>query len=262
MVVLCIGEPNCLSGEARSRTEICIQEVQMKLFRAVAAANENIVSVIYGGRPLDLVEVSQKSKAVLFTWLPGSLGGEGVADLLFGRAYPSAKLSITMPYNVGQCPIYYNCLPTNKGFGQRGSFFSSHYMDAPTTPLYPFGHGLTYTKFEYSDITLSSDKLTKNSTITASVTITNVGKCEGSEVVQMYIHDVAATLISRPIKELKGFEKITLAPGQSKTVSFEINEPMLRFYNADMQYASEKGKFDLFIGESSASNKITSFELV
>ena len=260
-VVLCIGEPSCLSGESRSRTEICIQEVQMKLFRAVSAVNQNVISVVYGGRPLDLVEVSQKSKAVLFTWLPGSLGGEGIADLLFGRACPSAKLSITMPYNVGQCPIYYNCLPTNKGFGKINSFYTSHYVDAPTEPLYPFGHGLTYTKFEYSDITLSNNKLTENEGITASVTITNTGEREGSEVVQMYIHDVAATLISRPVKELKGFEKITLAPGQSKTVSFEITEPMLRFYDADMKYASEKGAFELFIGTSSVSNKKVKFEL-
>ncbi len=262
VVVMCIGEPNCLSGEARSRTEICIQEVQMKLFRAVSAVNQNVVSVVYGGRPLDLVEVSQKSKAVLFTWLPGSLGGEGIADLLFGAAYPSAKLSITMPYNVGQCPIYYNCLPTNKGFGKQSGFFSSHYMDAPTEPLYAFGHGLSYTGFEYSDITLSKDKLTKGEKITASVSVTNTGDREGSEVVQMYIHDIAATLISRPLKELKGFEKITLAPGESKTVSFEITEPMLRFYNADMQYASEKGTFELFIGESSVSNKKVNFELI
>lgn len=261
-VVLCIGEPNCLSGEARSRTEICIQEVQMKLFRAVAAANPNVISVVYGGRPLDLVEVSEKSRAVLFTWLPGSLGGEGVADLLFGAASPSAKLSMTMPWCVGQCPIYYNALPTNKSFGHQSGFFSSHYMDAPTHPLYPFGFGLTYTTFDYSDITLSDSRLTADGCIRASVTVTNTGDREGSEVVQMYTHDVAATLISRPLKELKGFEKITLQPGESRTVTFEIREEMLRFYNADMVYGSEPGVFELFIGTDSKNNKKTTFELV
>lgn len=261
-VVLCIGEPNCLSGEGRSRAEICIQEVQMKLFRAVSAANPNVVSVVYGGRPLDLAEVSQKSRAVLFTWLPGSMGGEGVSDLLFGAATPSAKLSMTMPWCVGQCPIYYNALPTNKNFGTQSSFFQSHYVDAPTKPLYPFGYGLSYTTFAYTDITLSGGTLTADGSLTASVTVTNTGDREGSEVVQMYIHDIAATLISRPLKELKGYEKITLKPGESRTVSFVIREDMLRFYRADMTFGSEPGAFDLFIGTDSENNRKARFELV
>jgi beta-glucosidase len=262
VVVMCIGEPNCLSCEGRSRANIDIQEVQMKLFCAVSAVNSNIVSVVYAGRPLDLVEVSKKSKAVLFAWLTSSFGGEAVSALLFGDETPSGKLSMTMPWCVGQCPIYYNALPTPKEFARPCDFYSSHYMDAPTHPLYVFGHGLSYTSFDYSDITLSSDKLSKDGKITASVTVTNTGDREGDETVQLYIHDIATTLISRPVKELKAFKKITVAPGESKTVSFDIDESMLRFYNIDMEYTSEPGEFDLFIGTSSSENKRTKFTLI
>ena len=259
IVIMAIGEHMDQYGESRSRANPVINEVQMELFRAVKAVNPNVVSVILSGRPLVISEVNENSRAVLYAWAPGSAGCESIAEMLYGITQPSGKLSMSLPRMLGQIPINYAYLPTDHPLyysDKISTAYNTRYTDCPTAPLYEFGFGLSYTKFEYKNLTLSSDKLDENGKITVSVEIENVGDRDGEEVVQMYIRDRFTRFVSRPVKELKDFKRIAVKRGETVTVTFEITEPMLRFFNIDNEYASEKGEFHLFVGSSSADETL------
>ncbi len=262
VVVMPLGEHHEYTGEGACRTEIGIPEHQMELFRKIHAVNPNIVVVNFSGRPLDLREVSRKARAVLQVWFPGTEGGHAIVDTLFGETEPSGRLAMSFPYNVGQTPVYYSELSTGRPHvdGAADGRCVSRYIDAPNKPLYSFGYGLGYTEFTYSYVTLSGAVLARRRTqeesdsgeeqLTASVTLTNIGGRPGTEVVQLYIRDLAGS-VARPRRELKGFQRIRLAPGESRKVSFAITEEMLCFYRADMTYGSEPGSFMVYIGEDS-----------
>ena len=207
--------------------------------------------VLFNGRPLDLRELSKTAKAVLDVWLPGTEGGHAIVDALTGKINPSGKLPMSFPYCVGQVPVHYNEYSTGRPNleGMQGRF-KSKYIDIPNAPLYPFGYGLSYTDFEISPVTLSGDAVTDVQPVRACVTVKNTGKVEGTEVIQLYIQDVAASVV-RPVKELKGFKKVTLCPGEEKKAEFIIDEEMLRFLRADGTVGSEEGKFRVWIGNSS-----------
>ncbi len=260
-VVLLLGEHYLQSGEAASRAMIELPEVQMELFREVYKVNQNIAVALFGGRPLDLREISRKAKAVLEAWLPGTEGGNAVIDLLSGKANPSGKLSMSFPYCVGQVPVHYNMDSTGRPWIPGGQDrCRSRYLDIPNEPLYPFGYGLSYTEFTVSPVVLDRDVLTKDTPLTASVLVKNTGTVPGVEAVQLYIRDEYASVV-RPIKELKGFQKVRLAPGEEREIRFTIDEPMLRFHTADNGFSSETGRFTLYVGQDSATENSTCFEL-
>ncbi|MBS4196764.1 beta-glucosidase BglX [Lederbergia citri] len=262
VVVLALGEHSIQSGEGGSRAAITLPEIQLDLFRKIHEVNQNIVVVLFNGRPLDLKEINEKANAIVEAWFPGTEGGNGIADVLFNDVNPSGKLSMSFPYSVGQIPVYYNSYNTGRPLkkGEAGHRFQSRYTDIPNEPLYPFGFGLSYTEFEYSGLTLDKKLLTQASKLTASITVKNTGDYAGKETVQLYIQDLAGSVI-RPVKELKGIKKIELQPGESKTVEFNITEEMLRFYTASMKFESENGKFKIFIGSNSETEIFEVFEL-
>ena len=261
IVVMPIGEYYLQSGEATSQGDIRIPEPQLVLLREVAKVNDNIVVVLFNGRPLDLREVQENAKAVLEVWLPGTEGGHAIVDVLTGKVNPAGKLPMSFPYCVGQIPVYYNHLETGRpNDPQKKERYLSKYLDIPNEPLYPFGYGLSYTSFTVSDVTLSADKLTEDGEIKASVYIQNTGEMEGSDVLQLYIRDLTAS-VARPVKELKGIEKVSLKPGEKKEISFRITEEMLRFVRADGSYGSEPGKFRVWISDSSDSGMYQEFFL-
>lgn len=261
IVVMALGEDPTLSGEASSRADISIPEIQMELFRKVYEVNPNIVVVLFNGRPLTIRELSEKAKAILEVWLPGTEGGNAIAEVLFGDANPSGKLTMSFPYSVGQVPVYYSEFRTGRPYeGKEGKYFSK-YLDISNDPLYPFGYGLSYTEFEISSVTLDNTNLTKDGSIHASVTVKNTGNFAGKEVIQMYIQDVNAS-VARPVRELKGFQKIELQPGEQRKVTFEITEDMLRFYDIYMNYTSEPGEFHIYIGNCSNTKNDQSFHLL
>tara|TARA_R110002049_G_scaffold202969_1_gene373482 strand:- start:2689 stop:4944 length:2256 start_codon:yes stop_codon:yes gene_type:complete len=250
IVVMVMGEDYDMSGEAASRTNIKLPGSQTKLIKRIreAVPNKKIVLVLMNGRPLDLSEEDTLADAILETWFPGTMGGNGVADVLFGKYNPSGKLTVTFPRNLGQVPIYYNMKNTGRPIPASNPHedYKSHYLDSPNTPLYVFGHGLSYTTFEYSDFKLSASTIGFSDTLTASATITNTGDYDGHEVVQLYLHDRVGS-ITRPVKELKGFEKIFLKKGESKTVTFHITVEDLKFYNSKMEFNVESGEFEIAI---------------
>ncbi len=251
VVVLAIGEHRFQTGEATSRTQIELPHIQLELLRRIAAINKNIVTVLFNGRPLELREVSELSKAVVEAWMPGTEGGHGIMDVLTGAYNPSGKLPMSFPYNAGQLPMSYNHYSSGrpKPDGMRGDY-TCRYLDAPNEPLYPFGYGLSYTSFDISPVVLSSDKMKSGDKVTASVTVKNTGEYEGSETVQLYIRDIAASRV-RPVKELKGFKSVRLIPGEEKKVEFEIDEELLSFFRADGSFDCEPGKFRIWIADSS-----------
>lgn len=259
VVVMPMGEHYLQSGEATSRAMLEVPRVQMELLGEIAKVNENIVVVLFNGRPLDLREISRTAKAVLEVWLPGTEGGHAIVDVLTGKVNPSGKLPMSFPYCVGQVPVCYNEYSTGRpnlpGMKER---FKSKYIDIPNAPLYPFGYGLSYTEFEISPAELNSKGLRDDKPITAKATVKNTGKAAGTEVVQLYLQDVSASVV-RPVKELKGFEKVSLEPGESREVCFTIEEPMLRFLRADGTVGSEAGEFRLWIADSSASGDYQNF---
>ncbi|WP_418603685.1 beta-glucosidase BglX [Hwangdonia sp.] len=250
IVVMVMGEDYDMSGEAASRTNIKIPGSQTKLIKRIreAVPNKKIVLVLMNGRPLDLSEEDTLADAILETWFPGTMGGNGVADVLFGKHNPSGKLTVTFPRNLGQVPIYYNMKNTGRPIPANNpkEDYKSNYLDVPNTPLYPFGHGLSYTTFEYSNFKLSAETTGFSDTLTAMATITNTGDYDGHEVVQLYVHDKVGS-ITRPVKELKGFEKIFLKKGESKTVSFDLSVEDLKFYNSEMKFTVEPGEFEIAI---------------
>ncbi len=250
-VVLCLGEHKDLTGEAGSRTSLDISEGQMELLRKVRQVNPNIVTVLFCGRPLAVKEIAELSKALLVVWMPGTEGGNAIADVLFGDRVPQGKLSMTFPRSLGQVPVYYNHFATGRPNPPHEiHLFRNGYMDEVTAPLYSFGYGLSYTEFAYSEVKLDHREMKSGEQITASVTVTNTGDMSGVETVQLYLRDPSAS-VARPVRSLKGFQKVSLAPGESREVRFSIEEPMLRFYDIDMNYVSEPGRFEVYIGGSS-----------
>lgn len=256
IIVLALGEDMSMSGEAASRQHINVPQVQMDLAYAMKELQKPMVLVLTNGRPLLLEWFEENVDAILETWFLGTEAGNAIADVLVGDYNPSGKLTITFPRNQGQIPIYYNHLNTGRPYvdGMQDKFLS-RYLDGPNAPLYTFGYGLSYTTFEIQNMKLSSNEMTDTDIILVSVQISNTGVVEGTEVVQLYLHDVAAS-IARPVKELKGFERVTLKPGESKTVVFEITEPMLQFFGTNNKRISEAGKFEVFIGNSSEDKKL------
>ena len=251
VIILALGETAAMSGEAASRQSIDIPEPQMQLAYAMKALGKPIILVLTNGRPLLLNWFEENADAIVETWFLGSEAGNAIADIISGDYNPSGKLSMTFPHHPGQIPLYYNHLNTGRPYkeGDKDKFLS-RYLDGPNTPLYPFGYGLSYTQFEISGLALSADAMDKSSEITASVKLRNAGNCGGTEVVQLYLRDVSAS-ISRPVKELKGFKKVYLEPGEEVEVSFVITEPMLRFSNVHNVEVSEPGVFHVMIGNSS-----------
>ena len=268
-VVLVIGEPWSWTGEAASRSSIRIPEEQVALLKQLKKQGKQVAVVLMNGRPLDLSEESELADAILEAWYPGTMGGYAVADVLFGDVNPCGKLSVTFPRNLGQVPIYHYAKNTGRPYVHPEAKYESRYLDVPNEPLYAFGHGLSYTTFEYSDITLeagdSRDKpendvcFKGDEELTARVTVTNTGDREGTEVVQMYIRDLVGS-VTRPVKQLKGFERITLGPGESKEVVFTICKETLSFYRQDMTWGAESGDFNIFIGGASDCTKNASFK--
>lgn len=260
VVVMLLGEHFLQSGEATSRAIIDIPEVQMQLFREIVQVNENVVIVLFNGRPLDLREINLKAKAILEVWLPGTEGGHAIIETLIGKNNPSGKLPMSFPYSVGQVPVYYNEYATGRPY-QKGmpGRFCSKYIDIPNESLFPFGYGLSYTTFLVSDIRLSGTILKENGEITASVEVENTGKRAGEEVIQLYIRDVAASVV-RPVKELKGFQKVLLEPGEKTQITFTLNESMLRFYSGNKKWESEAGVFEIYVGNHSGENRSVQIE--
>lgn len=260
VIVLAIGESAEMSGESSSRTEITIPQSQVDLLNALKKTGKPIAVVLFTGRPLALTNIKDTPDAILNVWFAGSESGNAISDVLFGKVNPSGKLPMTFPRSLGQVPIYYNAKNTGRPLDQKlvdkceYQRFRSNYMDECNTPLYPFGYGLSYTKFNYSDVTVSNANPKGNKTIQASVTVTNTGNYDGAEVVQLYIRDMVGS-ITRPVKELKGFQKVILKKGESKKVTFDITQENLKFYNGDLKYDWEPGEFDIMIGTNSSDVK-------
>lgn len=255
VIVVAAGESAEMSGEASSRSNLDIPGVQKNLIKALLKTGKPVVLVLFTGRPLTLTWENENVPAILNVWFPGSEGPYAIADVLFGDVNPSGKLSATFPQNVGQVPLFYN--HKNTGRPLRGPWFQkfqSNYLDVSNDPLYPFGYGLSYTSFNYSEVELSTTKAKGNQSVTASVTLTNTGPYEGKEVVQLYIRDIVGS-ITRPVSELKGFQKISLKPGESTKVSFTITPEDLKFYNYDLKYDWEAGDFDIMIGTNAQTVK-------
>lgn len=254
IVVLCLGEPQNYSGEGNSRADIGLPGVQNELAKAVLAVNQNAAVVLFNGRPLVLTELEKAAPAILDLWFPGTEGGAAAANLLFGKANPCGKVTMSFPKALGQCPIYYNHPMTGRPKSKSKpeevhQGYASNYIGCGNLPLFPFGHGLSYTTFTYESMTLDKTEMTAADTITVSVTVANTGNRAGKETVQLYMHDLYASAV-RPIQQLIAFEKISLAPGEKKTVTFEITEPMLRFWTLDNRHISEPGEFELFVGHA------------
>ncbi|WP_339475771.1 MULTISPECIES: beta-glucosidase BglX [unclassified Pseudomonas] len=262
VVVAAVGESRGMSHESSSRTKLNIPTSQRELIKALKATGKPLVLVLMNGRPLSLQDEKQQADAILETWFSGTEGGNAIADVLFGDYNPSGKLPITFPRSVGQIPTYYNHLSIGRPFtpGKPGNY-TSQYFDDTTGPLYPFGYGLSYTEFSLSDMALSSTTLNKTGKLDASVTLENTGKRDGETVVQLYIQDVTGSII-RPVKELKNFRKVMLKAGEKKVIHFSITEDDLKFFNAQLKYAAEPGKFNVQIGLDSQEVKQQSFELL
>ncbi|MCY0969369.1 beta-glucosidase BglX [Chryseobacterium wangxinyae] len=260
VIVLAIGESAEMSGESSSRTEITIPQSQIDLLNELKKTGKPIAVVLFTGRPLALTNMKDTPDAILNTWFAGSEAGNAIADVLFGKVNPSGKLPMTFPRSLGQVPIYYNAKNTGRPLDQKlvdkceYQRFRSNYMDECNTPLYPFGYGLSYTKFNYSDVTVSNANPKGNQTVQASVTVTNSGNYDGAEVVQLYVRDMVGS-ITRPVKELKGFQKVMLKKGESKKITFDITPEHLKFYNGDLKYDWEAGEFDVMIGTNSEEVK-------
>ncbi len=263
VVILSIGEKRDMSGEAKSRSNINIPGVQEDLLKELLATGKPVVVLINAGRPLVFNYTADHAPAILYTWWLGSEAGNAIADVLFGDVNPSAKLPMTFPLSVGQVPIYYNHFNTGRpATNDNNHIYNSSYTDLSIFPKYAFGYGLSYTDFKYSDLKISKNKMTAKDRIDVAVTITNTGKYDGEEVVQLYLHNKVASVV-RPVKELKDFQKIQIATGASKTIHFQINAQKLSFYNQQLAWVTEPGDFELMIGSSSADIRLkTEFELV
>jgi beta-glucosidase len=256
VIVAALGESAEMTGECSSRSDISIPKTQQDLLKALLKTGKPVVLVLFAGRPMTIKWESENVPAILNVWFAGTEAGDAIADALFGDAIPSGKLTTTWPQNMGQVPLFYNHKNTGRPLedGKWFQKFRSNYLDVSNDPVYPFGYGLSYTNFNYSDIKLNSTTLKGNQTLTASVTLTNAGKYDGAEVVQLYIRDVVGS-VTRPVKELKGFQKIMLKAGETKTVTFNITPNDLKFYNYDLKYDWEAGDFEIMIGGNSRDLK-------
>ncbi len=264
IIVAALGESAEMSGESSSRTNLEMPKAQKDLLQQLIKIGKPVVLVLFDGRPLVITEENKTVPAILNVWFPGSEAGYAIADVLFGEVNPSGKLSATFPRSVGQVPIYYAAKNTGRPLGNKnGNFekFRSNYLDERNEPLFPFGYGLSYTSFKYSNLRLSANTMKFSDKLQATIEVTNTGNFDGKEVVQLYIRDLVGS-VTRPVKELKGFKKISLKKGETKTVSFEITVEDLKFYNSDLQFVAEPGRFQLFIGTNSDATDKIDFDLV
>ncbi len=262
VIVAALGESSEMSGESSSRTDLNIPDVQQRLLKELLKTGKPVVLVLFTGRPLTLTWEDENVPAILNVWFGGTEAAYAIGDVLFGDVNPSGKLTTTFPKNVGQIPLFYNHKNTGRPLAEGKWFekFRSNYLDVDNEPLYPFGYGLSYSQFEYSPVKLSSAAIDAKGELTAEVTLTNKGKVDGAEVVQLYIRDIVGS-VTRPVKELKGFEKVFVKAGESKTISFKITPEMLKFYNYDLDYVFEPGDFDVMIGGNSRDVKTARFAL-
>lgn len=260
-VLMVIGEDWDWSGEAASRTDISVPGVQSELLSMIATTGKPVAVVLLNGRPLVLEKENVDADALLEAWYPGTMGADAVTDILFGQYNPSGKLTMTFPRSVGQVPIFYYEKNTGRPIYLPSEKYKSRYLDSPNDPLYPFGYGLSYTTFSYSDLSLSSPKVKKGKTIEATVTVTNTGQVTGEETVQLYIRDLVGS-VTRPVKLLKAFQKVAIPPGESRKITFTIDNDMLSFWRQDMTFGVEEGDFKVMVGGSSADLLQASFTLV
>ncbi len=259
VVVLAIGESADLSGEARSRTSLDLPGHQLELAKALQATGKPVAVVLMNGRPMSINWVAENVPAILETWFAGSQGGHAIADVLFGDVNPGGKLPVTFPRSVGQAPLYYNHKNTGRP-PDANNPYTSKYIDLSWTPLYPFGYGLSYTQFRFSNLQLSTSRIRSDGSLKVSVEVENTGKRAGDEVAQLYIRDMAGSR-TRPVKELKGFERITLKPGERRRVEFTLTPEHLGFYNREMKFVVEPGAFKVWVGADSVSGQEASFEV-
>lgn len=266
VVIAAIGETAEMSGESSSRTNLEIPQAQKDLLNALLKTGKPVVVVLFTGRPLVLTEESKNVPAILNVWFPGSEAGLAISDVLFGDVNPSGKLSATFPRNVGQVPIFYNHKNTGRPLNHEKTEncqfekFRSNYLDVCNTPLYPFGYGLSYTTFDYAQVKLNSQNMSKNGSIGVSVDVTNSGNYDGKEVIQLYIRDLVGS-VTRPVKELKGFQKVSFKKGETRTITFTITEEDLKFYNYDLNFVAEPGEFQVFVGTNSDTKNMATFTL-
>lgn len=257
VIVAALGETADMSGECASRTDLCLPDVQMELLQELNKLGKPIVLLNFSGRPTVMNWENENIPAILNVWFGGSEAADAICDVVFGDKVPSGKLTMSMPQAVGQEPLYYNHQPTGRPVPEGTKEFrkyQSNYLDVRNDPLYPFGYGLSYTTFSYSDLQLSATEMSPTGSVEASVTVTNTGNVDATEIVQLYIRDLVAS-VSRPVKELKGFERITLKAGESKNVTFTITPEMLKFYNYDLKYILEPGDFSIMVGPNSRDLK-------
>ncbi|MDF0718104.1 beta-glucosidase BglX [Muricauda sp. 334s03] len=262
VVVAVVGEATEMSGESSSRTDISIPESQKKLIKALVATGKPVALVLMSGRPLTIPEEFDMPVSILQVWHPGVEAGNAIADVVFGDYNPSGKLTATWPVNVGQIPVYHSAKVTGRPAPESGEFqkFRSNYLDVPNAPLLPFGYGLSYTTFEYSNLKLNKKEINQGETISATVTVTNTGNYDGEEVVQLYLRDVVRS-ITPPKRQLKGFQKVMLKKGESKEVTITLSADDLKFYNAQLEFASEPGDFEVFMGTDSDAELSDTFTL-
>lgn len=262
IIVAALGESSEYSGESSSRTILTLPSTQQRLLKALLSTGKPVVMLNFAGRPTILTEESKTVPAILNVWFGGSETADAIADVVFGDVNPSGKLTMTMPQNLGQVPLYYNHFNTGRPKDDDSHFekFRTGYIDSPNSPLYPFGYGLSYTNFEYSDFNLSADEMTNDGSITATVKVTNTGNRDGDEIVQLYIRDLVGSSV-RPVKELKGFERISLKAGESREISFTITPDLLKFYNFDLEYVCEPGEFHAMVGPDSEHLNVLPFTL-
>jgi len=252
LVVLALGEPLDWSGEDASRSELGLPGRQLQLFEAVVATGKPVVVVLFNGRPLAIPEIQQRATAVLEAWFPGTQGANGVADVLLGRVEPTGRLTTTFPRNVGQVPFYYNHFSTGRpGFGD----YKGNYVDVPTLPLYPFGFGLAYTTFDFGAVQLATNRLAAGGKLMAQAVLKNTGIRAGTAVAELYIRALAATAGPRPVRELKGFQKLLLQPGESRQVVFELPVEQLGYFDANGHWRVESGNYQAWISADSAAGE-------
>ena len=261
VVVAVVGEASEMSGESASRTDLSIPKSQKRLIRALVKTGKPVVLVLMSGRPLTIAEEYDLPVSILQVWFPGTEAGNAIADVVFGEYNPSGKLTATWPRNVGQIPIYHSIRSTGRP-APKGDFtkFTTSYIDSPNSPLLPFGYGLSYTSFEYSNLKIDQSKIKQGQSVNVTVTLKNAGDVDGEEVVQLYLRDVVRS-ITQPVRQLKGFKKVLVAAGESKTVTLELQPEDLKFYNSDLEFVAEPGDFEIFVGGDSGADLKASFKL-
>jgi beta-glucosidase len=258
-IIVAVGESAGMSGEAASRAELDLPGVQEDLVKALVATGKPVVVVLMNGRPLAIPWLAENAPALLETWFLGTQAGNAIADVLFGDYNPSGKLTATFPRSTGQIPLHYNMRNTGRPMDPNNKY-TSKYLDMPNTPLYPFGYGLSYSTFAYSELQTDRKTFSMGESVNIRVTVANKGPYDGEEVVQLYVRDRVGS-ITRPLRELKGFQKVLLKNGESKTLTFTLHSDDLRFYHNDLQFRAEPGWFDLFVGGSSEASLSTAIEL-